>query len=152
DRAAQAHPDPGRTEPIHRLNRAQYQNAVRDLLNLDIDVSSLLPSDASSYGFDNIAGVLKMSPTLMERYLSAAQQISRAGVGTPPPSPTVDYYRVPDDLAQDRRLPGQSFGTRGGTRIRYSFPMDAEYVIRVQLSRDLNEGVPLYADDQQLEV
>ena len=130
----------------------QYQNAIRDLLNLEIDVTSLLPSDDSSYGFDNIAGVLKMSPTLMERYLSAAQKISRAAVGTPPPTPTVDYFRVADDLAQDRRLPGQSFGTRGGTKIRYTFPMDAQYVIRVQLSRDLNEGVPVYAEDQQLEV
>jgi hypothetical protein len=152
DRSAERHPNPGRTEPFHRLNRAQYQNAIRDLLNLEIDVSSLLPSDDSSYGFDNIAGVLKMSPTLMERYLSAAQKISRAAVGTAPPTPTVDYYRVADDLAQDRRLPGQSFGTRGGTKIRYTFPMDAEYGVRVQLSRDLNEGVPLYTEDQQLEV
>jgi len=152
DHAAAVNPNPGRTEPFHRLNRTQYQNAIRDLLDLEIDVTSLLPPDDSSYGFDNIAGVLKMSPTLMERYLSAAQKISRAAVGTPPPTPTVDYFRVADDLAQDRRLPGQSFGTRGGTRIRYTFPMDAQYVIRVQLSRDLNEGVPLYADDQQLEV
>jgi mono/diheme cytochrome c family protein len=152
DRAALAHPDPGRTEPIHRLNRAQYQNAIRDLLNLDIDVTALLPADAASYGFDNIAGVLKASPTLMERYLTAAQQISRAAVGTPPPTPSVDYYRIPDDLAQEKRLPGQSFGTRGGTKIRYNFPMDAQYAIRVQLARDLNEGVPIYADDQQLEV
>src|SRR5947208_4406370 len=88
----------------------------------------------------------------MERYLSAAQKISRAAVGTPPQSPTVDYFRVPDDLAQDRRLPGQSFGTRGGTKIHYTFPIDAQYAIRVQLSRDLNEGVPVYAEDQQLEV
>ena len=152
DRAAQLNPNPGRTEPFHRLNRSQYQNAIRDLLNLEIDVTSLLPSDDSSYGFDNIAGVLKMSPTLMERYLSAAQKISRAAVGTPPPTPTVDYFRVADDLAQDRRLPGQTFGTRGGTKIRYTFPMDAQYAIRVQLSRDLNEGVPVYAEDQQLEV
>jgi hypothetical protein len=152
DRAAERNPNPGRTEPFHRLNRAQYQNAIRDLLNLETDVTSLLPPDDSSYGFDNIAGVLKMSPTLMERYLAAAQKISRAAVGTSPPAPTVDYFRVPDDLAQDRRLPGQSFGTRGGTKIRYTFPMDADYVIRVQLSRDLNEGVPVYAEDQQLEV
>jgi hypothetical protein len=152
DRAADLNPNPGRTEPLHRLNRAQYQNAVRDLLNLEIDATSLLPSDDSSYGFDNIAGVLKMSPTLMERYLTAAQKISRTAVGTPPPAPIVDYFRVPDDLAQDRRLPGESFGARGGMRIRYTFPMDASYVIRVQLSRDLNEGVPVYAEDQQLEV
>jgi hypothetical protein len=136
DKAALAHPNPGRTEPLHRLNRAQYQNAIRDLLNLEIDVSSLLPADDASYGFDNIAGVLKMSPTLMERYLSAAQKISREAMGTPPPTPTVDYFRVPDDLAQDRRLPGHTFGTRGGTKIRYTFPMDADYIIRAQLSRE----------------
>ena len=79
----------------------------------------------SSYGFDNIAGVLKMSPTLMERYLAAAQKISRLAVGTPPPSPNVDYFRVADDLPQDDHLPGMPLGTRGGTRIRYTFPMDA---------------------------
>ena len=152
DRAAKLNPNPGRTEPFHRLNRTQYQHAVRDLLNIDVDVAALLPSDDSSYGFDNIAGVLKMSPTLMERYLSAAQKISRAAVGTPPPTPTVDYFRIADDRAQDRRLPGQSFGTRGGTKIHYLFPMDAQYAIRVQLSRDLNEGVPVYSEDQKLEV
>jgi Protein of unknown function (DUF1592)/Protein of unknown function (DUF1588)/Protein of unknown function (DUF1585)/Protein of unknown function (DUF1595) len=88
----------------------------------------------------------------MERYLAAAQKISRAAVGTPPPFPTVDYFRVADDLAQDDRLPGQLFGTRGGTTIPYTFPMDAQYTIRVQLSRDLNEQVPIYAEAQQLEV
>jgi len=152
DRAARANPNPGRTEPIHRLNRSEYQNAVRDLLNLEIDVASLLPPDDASYGFDNIAGVLKVSPTLMERYLSAAQKISRVAVGLPQASPNVDYFRVADDLAQDERLPGQLFGTRGGTSIRYTFPMDAYYSIRVQLSRDLNEQVPIYVEPQQLEL
>ena len=116
DRAAAAHPNPGRTEPFHRLNRAEYRNAVRDLLDLDVDVDSLLPADDASYGFDNIAGVLKMSPTLMERYLAAAQKVSRLAVGTPPPLPNVDYFRVADDLAQDEHLTGLPFGTRGGTR------------------------------------
>ena len=152
DRAASASPNPGRTEPVHRLNRSEYQNAIRDLLNLEIDVTSLLPPDDGSYGFDNIAGVLKISPTLMERYLAAAQKISRSAVGVPPPFPNVDYYRVADDLAQDDQLPGQLFGTRGGTSIRYTFPMDAYYGIRVQLSRDLNEQVPIYVEPQQLEV
>jgi hypothetical protein len=152
DRAAEQNLNPGRTEPFHRLNRTQYQNAIRDLLHLDVEVASLLPPDDSSYGFDNIAGVLKPSPTLVERYLSAAQKISRLAVGTVPPGPTVDYFRIADDLAQDRRLPGLSFGTRGGTKIHYTFPMDAQYGIRVQLSRDLNEGVPVYAEDQQLEI
>jgi mono/diheme cytochrome c family protein len=152
DRAAQASPNPGRTEAFHRLNRTEYRNAVRDLLGLDIDVSSMLPADDASYGFDNIAGVLKLSPTLMERYLVAAQKISRAAVGTPPPFPAVDYFRVADDLSQEDRLPGQSLGTRGGTTIRYTFPMDAQYTIRVELSRDLNEQVPIYAEAHDLEV
>ncbi len=152
DRASRANPNPGRTEPLHRLNRTEYRNAIRDLLDLDIDVASLLPADDASYGFDNIAGVSKISPTLLERYLAAAQRISRAAVGTVPPAPTIDYFRVADDLAQDRRLPGLSFGTRGGTLIRYLFPVDAEYEIRVDLARDLNEQVPIYAEPQHLEV
>jgi hypothetical protein len=152
DSAARTNPNPGRTEAFHRLNRKQYQNAVRDLLDLDIDVTALLPPDDASYGFDNIAGVLKISPTLMERYLTAAQKISRTAVGLPPSSPNIDYFRVADDRAQDDRLPGQLFGTRGGAAIDYTFPMDAHYTIRVELSRDLNEQVPIYAEPQLLEV
>src|SRR5688572_25957749 len=89
DRLAAARPNPGRTEPFHRLNRAEYRNAIRDLLDIDVDVSALLPADDASYGFDNIAGVLKISPTLMERYLVASQKISRLAVGTPPPAPAI---------------------------------------------------------------
>ncbi len=152
DRTARANPNPGRTEAFHRLNRTQYQNAVRDLLNLDIDVTTLLPPDDASYGFDNIAGVLRISPTLMERYLTAAQKISRTAVGLPPSSPSIDYFRVADDRAQEDRLPEQLFGTRGGAAINYTFPMDAHYTIRVELSRDLNEQVPIYAEPQLLEV
>ncbi len=152
DRVAAADPNPGRSEPFHRLNRSEYRNAVRDLLDLDADVSSLLPADDASYGFDNIAGVLRMSPTLMERYLSAAQRVSRLAIGTPPPFPSIDYFRVTDDLSQEVHLPGLPFGTRGGTRIPYVFPMDAEYVISVRLTRDLNEGVPLYLEPQPLEI
>jgi hypothetical protein len=152
DRVARANPNPGRTEAFHRLNRKQYQNAVRDLLNLDIDVTALLPPDDVSYGFDNIAGVLRISPTLMERYLTAAQRISRTAVGLPPSSPNIEYFRVADDRAQEDRLPAQLFGTRGGASIDYTFPMDAHYTIRVELSRDLNEQVPIYAEPQLLEV
>ena len=152
DRAALAHPDPGRTEPFHRLNRTEYRNAVRDLLDLDVDVAALLPPDDGSYGFDNIAGVLKISPTLLERYLAAARKISRTAVGLTPPSPTVDYFRVADDRPQDDRLPGQLFGTRGGASIPYTFPMDATYTIRVELARDLNEQVPIYVEPQNLEI
>src|SRR5262245_27871883 len=152
DRSAAALPNPGRTEALHRLNRTEYRNAIRDLLGLDIDVSSLLPADDVSYGFDNIAGVLKISPTLMERYLEAAQKVSRLAVGTVQPSPNVDYFRIADDLSQDVHLPGLPPGTRGGTLIRYVFPMDGEYEIRPRITRDLNESVPLYTDAQQLEI
>jgi hypothetical protein len=152
DRAAAARPNPGRTEPLHRLNRTEYRNAVRDLLSLDVDVSALLPADDASYGFDNIAGILKLSPTLMERYLAAAQKISRLAVGTPAPSPAIDYFRVPDDLSQESHLPGLPFGTRGGIVIPYVFPMDGEYEIRPRLTRDLNEGMPAYLETQELEI
>jgi mono/diheme cytochrome c family protein len=152
DRAAATRPNPGRTEPFHRLNRAEYRNAVRDLLALDLDVSSMLPADDASYGFDNIAGVLKMSPTLMEQYLAAAQRVSRLAVGTPVAAPSIEYFRITDDLAQDVHLAGLPFGTRGGTQIDYVFPADAEYEIRVRIARDLNESVPAYTEDQHVEI
>jgi len=152
DAAAAARPNPGRTEPLHRLNRTEYRNAVRDLLGLDVNVASLLPPDDVSYGFDNVAGVLKMSPTLLERYLAAAQKVSRLAIGTPPPAPVVDYYRLSDDLRQDAHLQAQPLGTRGGTTIRHIFPLDGEYVIKPRLARDLNESVPLYLEPQTLEV
>ena len=156
DRAVAARPNPGRTETFHRLNRAEYRNAVRDLLGLDIDVASLLPADGSSYGFDNIAGVLQVPPTLMERYLAAARNISRAAVGTPPSAPNYDVFRVPADLPQDDRIDGLPFGTRGGTLIRYNFPGDGEYAIRVRLAREAvgagGVDVPRYDVPQQLEV
>src|SRR4029453_18104737 len=122
------------------------------LLHLNVNVAGLLPPDDASYGFDNIAGVLKMSPTLMDRYLAAAQKISRLAVGIEPPSPTVDDFRLADDLQQDDHLEGLPLGTRGGISIPYTFPMDAEYIIRVRLARDVNESVPLYLEPQNLEV
>jgi hypothetical protein len=152
DAAAAANPNPGRTEPFHRLNRAEYRNAIRDLLQLEVEVAELLPADDSSYGFDNIAGVLKLSPTLLERYLQAADKVSRLAVGTPSQFVNIDWFRVPDDRSQERRLPGLPFGTRGGTSIEYHFPADAEYVIAAELARDLNESMPLYAEEQQLEI
>ncbi|RPI64309.1 MAG: DUF1592 domain-containing protein [Lysobacterales bacterium] len=152
DAAAAANPNPGRTEPFHRLNRAEYRNAIRDLLHLDVEVAELLPADEASYGFDNIAGVLKLSPTLLERYLAAADKVSRLAVGTPSQFVNIDWFRVPDDRSQEKRLPGLPFGTRGGTLIDYHFPADAEYEIAVELARDLNEGMPLYAEEQTLEI
>jgi hypothetical protein len=152
DRAAAESPNPGRTVPFHRLNRSEYRNAVRDLLGVDVDVASLLPGDDASYGFDNIGGVLKLSPTLLERYLAAADKISRLAVGTASPFVTVDSYRIPDDRSQERRLPGLPFGTRGGILIDYTFPQDGQYEISAALARDLNEGMPVYTEPQVLEV
>ncbi len=141
DRAAARDPDPGRTDSVHRLNRAEYRNAVRDLLALDVDVTSLLPADsADEHGFDNIAGMLSVSPTLLDRYLSAARRLSRLAVGLPPGSPTTEEYRV--WLDQDEYL-GEDlpFGSRGGAAIRHRFPVDGEYVIDVRLYRQLFDVV-----------
>ena len=152
DLAAAARPNPGRGVAFHRLNRAEYGNAVRDLLAVEIDVTELLPGDDASFGFDNIAGVLKVSPTWVERYLSAAERVSELAVGRPAPFTKIDWFRVPDDRSQERRLPGMPFGTRGGTRIEYTFPADAEYEFAATLQRNLNESLPLYAEPQHLEI
>ena len=146
DAAAAADPNPGRTETFHRLSRTEYRNAVRDLLALDVDVGELLPADDTSYGFDNIAGVLGVSPTLMERYLSAARKISRLAVASPVPSPTAETFRIASDLGQDRRMEGLPFGTRGGMVVDYNFPEDAEYVFEI-----LPDG-PLRIEPHDLEV
>jgi uncharacterized protein DUF1592/uncharacterized protein DUF1588/uncharacterized protein DUF1587/uncharacterized protein DUF1595/uncharacterized protein DUF1585 len=151
DRAAMANPNPGRTEPLHRLNRAEYQNAVRDLLGFEVDASNWLPTDEISYGFDNIAGVLKLSPLLAERYLNAAQKISRLALGTPAP-PNGDLYRVPDQLDQDVRLEGMPVGTRGGTRVEYLAPRDGDYDIKVRVGRGIDSDIPHFVGEQNLEI
>jgi hypothetical protein len=147
DKAAAARPDPGRTEIFHRLNRGEYQNAIRDLLALDIDADKLLPADDSSNGFDNMAGTLRMSQSLMERYLSAAKTISRMAVGDAPPAVESKIYRVSADLQQYDRMEGLPFGSRGGTLIRHLFPRDAEYEIKIELA-----GARAGTDTHQLEV
>ena len=151
DRAAMADPNPGRTEPLHRLNRAEYQNAVRDLLGFEVDASNWLPTDEISYGFDNIAGVLKLSPLLAERYLNAAQKISRLALGTPAPA-NGDLYRVPDQLDQDVRLEGMPVGTRGGTRVDYLAPRDGDYDIKVRVGRGIDSDIPHFIGEQDLEI
>jgi mono/diheme cytochrome c family protein len=151
DRAAAARPDPGRTEPMHRLNRAEYRNAVRDLLDVDIDVSAMLPADDTSYGFDNMAGVQRMSATLLERYLGASQKISSVVVGASAVSPTTQLIRIPPELRQDDRLDGMPFGSRGGTLVNHIFSRDGEYLIRVELARRLDD-VPVYNEEQRLEL
>ncbi len=132
DRAAAASPNPGRA-PLHRMNRVEYENAIRDLLSLDVDSSTLLPADDSSHGFDNIADVLGVSPSLLERYVAAAAKISRLAIGERDAAPAQVTYTVKGDLSQNRTLEGQPLGTRGGTSITHNFPVDGEYVIRLAL-------------------
>ena len=134
DSAAAVRPDPGRTETFHRLNRFEYQNVVRDILGVDVDVAALLPPDDAGYGFDNMAGVLRLSQSLMERYLTAARRIARVAVGSVPPTPVADTFPVSSDLPQYEHVEGLPFGTRGGTRVSYNFPRDGEYLVRAQFS------------------
>ena len=115
---------------IHRLNRTEYQNVIRDLLALKIDPAKYLPSDNSTHGFDNIAGALTMSPALMEAYLSAAGKISRLAMASNT-APTFVEFNVPDDATQNYHVQGLPFGTRGGTLIEHEFPADGEYVFRI---------------------
>ena len=138
DRAAAARPNPGREPTLHRLNRAEYQNAISDLLALrdlprELDVALLLPADDSTDGFDNIAAVLRVSPTLLERYMGAARKISRLALGDSAIPLIVDTYTPSQHLPQDDRIDGLPFGTRGGMVIRSHLPLDAEYVITTEL-------------------
>ncbi|MBV9970628.1 MAG: DUF1587 domain-containing protein, partial [Xanthobacteraceae bacterium] len=135
DRLADTRPTPGRPT-LHRLNRAEYGNAVRDLLALDIDVSELLPPDDSGYGFDNIGDVLTVSPELLERYLLAAGKVSRQAVGDTKVPPAYQTYTVAHGLKQDDRMADDlQIGTRGGTVVEHRFPVDGEYEISVELQR-----------------
>lgn len=136
DQAAAANPNPGR-DPLHRLNRAEYANAIHELLALDIDVTSLLPADDEANGFDNIADVLKVSPSLLEQYLTASRQIAGLAVGDPAITPVSEIYRVPPDLSQEDHIEGLPLGTRGGIVIHQNFPLDAEYDFSVKLLRNI---------------
>lgn len=140
DRAAAEHPNPGRTPP-HRLNRAEYSNAVRDLLALDTKPGALLPVDDSGYGFDNIAGVLTMSPALLERYVSVARQVSRQAIGDLQLKPGEQVFSASSGRSRrqprnERAADGLPFDTRGGFAFDYYFPLDAEYVLRIKLTGD----------------
>ena len=151
DRVGAANPDPGRTDTFRRLNRTEYQNAIRDLLDVEIDVETMLPSDDSSHGFDNIS-VGGLSPMLLERYLSAAQKISRLAVGTPVRSAGAETIVLPPDLTQEDHFDGQPFGTRAGTSVRYTFPADGEYQFELRLTRDRNELIEGLTEPHQVEV
>ncbi|HEY5667334.1 MAG TPA: DUF1592 domain-containing protein, partial [Gammaproteobacteria bacterium] len=128
DSGAELHlPAPG----LHRLNRNEYSNVIRDLLALNVDATGFLPPDDSSHGFDNMAGTLTTSPALMEAYLSAAGRISRLAIGTET-APTLAVFDVPHDTSQNEHVEGLPFGTRGGMLIEHEFPADGDYVFTVK--------------------
>jgi hypothetical protein len=143
DRAASNRPNPG-SVVLHRLNRSEYANAVRDLLDLRIDAATLLPPDDSANGFDNIAGSLTLSPTLLESYATAAARVARMAVGYWK-TPTEATYLAPSDASQNHRLDGMPFGTRGGIVARHDFPADGEYKFSIQ-----NFGIGSFIPGEQL--
>ena len=155
-----AAPNPGRTDTFRRMNRTEYRNAIRDLLALDIDAASLLPSDSASFGFDNVT-VGTLSPTLLESYVAAAEKISQLAIGRPSLSPGGSTVRLKPDLTQETHLDGLPIGTRGGAEVSHAFPVNGEYEITIRLSRDRNEHIEgllesheieLLLDDQRLKV
>jgi len=139
DAAAEAEPYAG-SQTVHRLNRAEYANAIRDLLTIEVDVTELLPSDGGDFGFDNIAAALTTSPLLLERYLTAALRVSASAVGDPDRVPTAAAYKISVEVTQDQHMEGLPLGTRGGTLVRHHFPADADYVLSGQLLRTVAEG------------
>ena len=151
DKAAAEHPNPGRTATLRRLTRTEYRNAIRDLLALEVDVAALLPADESSHGFDNVT-VGDLSPTLLDRYLTAAERISQLAVGSSRQSPGGDTIRIRADLTQEEHIEGLPVGTRGGALIPYNFPQDGQYEIQVRLARDRNEEVEGLTEPHELEL
>jgi Protein of unknown function (DUF1592)/Protein of unknown function (DUF1588)/Protein of unknown function (DUF1585)/Protein of unknown function (DUF1587)/Protein of unknown function (DUF1595)/Cytochrome C oxidase, cbb3-type, subunit III len=151
DQANAAHPEPGRS-PLHRLNRTEYANAIRDLLDLKIDVTALLPADDESNGFDNIAEVLRVSPSLLEAYLGASREVSALAVGDPKTRPVSDIIQVPPDLAQSEHIEGLPLGTRGGILIHHNFPLDADYEFSVVILRNIVGYVTGMEFPHQLEI
>ena len=154
DKNRLANPNPGRIGAVHRLNRTEYNNAIRDLLKLDIDVKSELPGDETADGsFDNFADSLTISTAHMERYLSVARQVTRLATGLPPALPTVDRFEIKlhvlQDDRQDEDLP---LGSRGGMAIHYNFPVDGEYSIKVRLQRQYQDYIKGMGWPQQLDV
>ncbi|MBI4625946.1 MAG: DUF1592 domain-containing protein [Verrucomicrobia bacterium] len=151
DGAAAVAPNPGRTDTFRRLNRTEYQNAIRDLLAVEIDATALLPNDEPSHGFDNVT-VGNLSPTLLDRYVSAAQKIARLAIGAPRKTPGGDTFRVRPDITQEEHVEGLPLGTRGGALIPYVFPQDGDYEIQIRLARDRNEQVEGLRKPHEVEV
>lgn len=154
DRVAALQPNPGRTQAFHRLNQTEYRNSVRDLLDLDIDVSSLIPADSpDQYGFDNNADVLALSPLSVERYVTAAHRVAELAVGAAPRGASIKTYDVPLNLIQDDRLSEElPFGSRGGTAIEHLFPVDGEYRITVKLQTNYVDFVRGYDEAHEMEL
>lgn len=151
DELADAHPRPGRTATFRRLTRFEYQNSIRDLLDLEIDATTMLPADEVSHGFDNVT-VGDLSPTLLNRYVTASQAISRLAIGKPSNAPGGTTIRVKADRTQEEHVEGLPFGTRGGVLIRHTFPRDGEYEVRIRLTRDRNEHVEGLQGSHKLEL
>ncbi len=154
DRAWAANPNPGRITAVHRLNRTEYRNAIRDLFALDVDVTSLLPGDETADGsFDNFAEVLTISKAHLERYLSVARHVTRLAVGLPPTTPGMDTFEIPLHVVQDdRESEALPLGSRGGIAIPYNFPVDGEYTIRVRLRRQYQDYIMGMGWPQQLDL
>jgi Protein of unknown function (DUF1592)/Protein of unknown function (DUF1588)/Protein of unknown function (DUF1585)/Protein of unknown function (DUF1587)/Protein of unknown function (DUF1595)/Planctomycete cytochrome C len=154
DQAWAANPNPGRISSVHRLNRAEYNNAIRDLFNLDFDVKPLLPGDDTADGsFDNFADVLSISTVHLERYMSVARQITRLATGLPPAQPGMERFEIPLHVMQnDRQSEDLPFGSRGGLAIHYNFPVDGEYVIKVRLQRQYQDYLKGMGWPQKLDV
>lgn len=151
DAAAAENPNPGRTDTFRRLNRTEYENAIRDLLAVEIDASEFLPGDEASHGFDNVT-VAHLPSTLVERYITAAQKISRLALGSPGRGPDGRTVRVPADLTQEEHLEGLPIGTRGGVAFEHTFPRDGEYEFKVRLARDRNEHVEGLNEPHEVEI
>jgi hypothetical protein len=151
DATARIRLNPGRVDTFRRMNRSEYRNAIRDLLAIDVDVSALLPADESGHGFDNVT-VTDLSPSLLERYVGAAKKISRLAIGIPPRSAGGETVQLPPDLTQEEHFDALPLGTRGGTAVRYYFPLDAVYEVQVRLARDRNEHVEGIGRPGELEV
>ena len=154
DQAWTAHPNPGRISAVQRLNRAEYNNAIRDLFAIDLDVKPLLPGDDTADGsFDNFADVLSISTAHLERYLSVARQVTRLATGLPPTKPNLETFEIPLHVLQnDRQSEDLPFGSRGGIAIRYDFPVDGEYLVKVRLQRQYQDYLKGMGWPQKLEI
>ena len=141
-----------RTAVYHRLNRSEYGNVIRDLLELEVDVASLLPPDDSTYGFDNIADALSVSPLLLERYLAVARRVTRLAIGPSSMRPVIETYLAPSDLTQDDHIDGLPLGTQGGMLVKHQFPLDGEYLMQLRLRRSVIDTIRGLAEPHQIEI